>query len=91
MSEIIFQQTMMPPATPAGAYCLPDAHGRCVTCSDEALPATVLRLLEDGWTAVATVEGRETEIDISLVDEVAVGQRVLVHGGVALATVERQQ
>ncbi|MBK8901660.1 MAG: HypC/HybG/HupF family hydrogenase formation chaperone [Anaerolineaceae bacterium] len=71
----------------AATYCEPDAHGRCQTCSDDAYPAQIDRLLEDGVTAVAHLDGLETEIDISLVDGVAVGQTVLVHGGVALETV----
>lgn len=71
------------------ASCVPDAHDRCLTCSDDALPVSVLRLLEDGWTAVAEVDGREMEIDISLIEDVDVGQILLVHGGIALESLKR--
>ncbi len=71
-----------------GVPCEPAAHGRCITCGDEALPARVLSLDEAGWTALVEVDGQRTEVDISLVDEVAVGQLLLVHGGVALGRVD---
>ena len=73
-----------------GASCtLDDAH--CITCSDEALPAKVLELDESLALAQVEVNGQVTEIDISLVDEVEVGQTLLVHGGVALERVEGGQ
>jgi len=88
MSQIIQPQPVLEPITPLGATCEPDAHGRCLTCSDEALPATVLQIDEQGWTAVVQVENQTTEIDISLVDDVTVGMVLLVHGGVALGRLE---
>ena len=88
MSQIIHQQPALEPLTPLGIYCEPDAHGRCITCSDEAYPATVLEIDELGWTAVVQVEDQTTEIDISLVDEVTVGMVLLSHGGVALGRLE---
>ena len=56
----------------------------CITCSDQALPARVLSI--DEVLALATVAvGNATEqVDISLVDDVALGDMLLVHGGVAL-------
>ena len=87
MSEIIHEQSLFAPMSPLATFCEPDAHGRCLTCSDEALPARV-RQVNDAWTAVADVNGQPTEIDVSLVDDVAVGQVVLVHGGVALGRLE---
>jgi hydrogenase assembly chaperone HypC/HupF len=71
-------------ADPAGAFCRVDEHGHCSTCSDEALPARVVRILDDEWMAFAEVDGQETQIDISLVDDVQPGTWLLVHGGVAL-------
>lgn len=92
MSEVIHKQPIFEPITPAGAYCQPDsdlvAHGHCTTCSDEALPARVLQVDEATLTAVVLINGQSTEIDISLVDEVAAGQTLLVHGGVALEKLE---
>lgn len=70
--------------------CVPDAHGRCTTCSDEALPATVLTVNAAEWTAIALINDEPAEIDISLVDNVAKGQLLLVHGGVALGKVDSE-
>lgn len=85
MSDIIrLQPGTSPPVTTLEVVCEPDAHGRCIVCSDDAQPAIIKQLFRDGWTAVAEMAGRETEIDISLIDAVAVGQTVMVHGGVAL-------
>jgi hydrogenase expression/formation protein HypC len=55
-----------------------DAH--CVTCSDEAVPLTVLAVRDDG-TAVCD-DGIEVMTD--LVGLVHAGDTVLVHAGVAL-------
>jgi hydrogenase maturation factor len=66
-----------------GEACRYDA-GRCITCGDEALEAEVVRVDEDG-TALVAVGGRTIEIDVSLIDELSRGDRVLIHGGVALA------
>ncbi|MFI7539370.1 HypC/HybG/HupF family hydrogenase formation chaperone [Streptosporangium sp. NPDC049376] len=59
----------------------------CLTCSDEAVPARVVRLLDAGL-AVAEAgrgAGRETvEISVALVDA-QVGDVVLVHAREAIA------
>lgn len=70
------------------AYCQPDAHGRCTTCADEALPATVVEFHPDPWIALVDINGRRAEVDITLVDKIKIGQLLLVHGGVALGAVE---
>ncbi len=69
--------------------CMLDTH--CITCSDEALPVRVLAV--DETTALAEVEiaGAIIEVDISLMQGVTVGQWLLVHGGVALESVDAQQ
>jgi hydrogenase maturation factor len=71
--------------------CELDAEGHCITCSDEALPARVLRVDCENGLALVTLEGSEAaeEIDITLVDDIAPGDVVLVHGGVAIAQIER--
>jgi hypothetical protein len=55
----------------------------CVTCSDEALPVTVVELGGDGLARVDTGRGIE-EVSIALVDA-AVGDVVLVHAKEAIA------
>ena len=57
----------------------------CLTCSDQALPVTVLELLDDGLARVDTGEGQE-EVSVALV-EARVGDVVLVHAGEAIARV----
>ena len=69
---------------PAGTFCRVDEHGHCSTCSDEALPAHVLRVSKEEGIAVAEIDGQQTQIEISLVDDVQPGSWLLVHGGVAL-------
>ncbi len=65
-----------------------DCHGpTCITCSDVAVPVTVLRLLGDDLAVVDTGAGPEEEVSIALVD-VGVGDVVLVHAGEAIARVD---
>ncbi|HEV7931629.1 MAG TPA: HypC/HybG/HupF family hydrogenase formation chaperone [Actinomadura sp.] len=58
----------------------------CVTCADEALPMTVVRLLGRDQ-AVAESDGGQERISVTLVDA-AVGDTVLVHAQEALAVVD---
>jgi hydrogenase maturation factor len=71
---------------PSQWVCLPDEAGHCVTCSDEALPARVLKIDFEQYLALVALEGstEEVEVDISLVEPVECGEMLLVHGGVAL-------
>jgi hypothetical protein len=56
----------------------------CATCSDEAIPARVMRIDERSGLAMVELQGTPTEVDISLVDDVEPGDTLLIHGGVAL-------
>lgn len=76
--------------TPNGLNCEPAAKGHCITCSDEALRARVLRVDRENSMALVAVEDATEEIDISLVESVAPGDLVLMHGGVALASLEEE-
>ncbi|GAA4604759.1 hypothetical protein GCM10023195_16290 [Actinoallomurus liliacearum] len=60
----------------------------CVTCSDEAVPVTVVRLLEDGLAVADVGGGAHEEVSVALVDA-AVGDTILVHAKEALAVVTR--
>lgn len=63
-------------------------HGpTCITCSDAAVPVTVLRLLGDDLAVVDTGAAPEEEVSIALVDA-GVGDVVLVHAGEAIARVD---
>lgn len=68
--------------------CDLDTEGHCITCSDEALPARVLRIDQDTGVAFVTIEDVTEEIDITLIDDVIEGDVILVHGGVAIAIAE---
>lgn len=62
-----------------------DPHtGHCITCSDEALGGWVVNLHNNGLAGVEI--GEEVyEVSVELLESVAVGDRVLVHAGVAIA------
>jgi hydrogenase assembly chaperone HypC/HupF len=68
--------------------CALDAEDHCITCSDEALQVRVLNVDEEHGQAQVTLNGIEEEIDISLVESIAPGDILLVHGGVAIARVD---
>ena len=89
MSEMIHLQPNFPPITLRGATCIPDVHGHCVTCNDDADQVTVLEVRDES-TALVSLNGVTSEIDISLIDDVQAGQILLVHGGVALERVEAE-
>ncbi|MER5644657.1 HypC/HybG/HupF family hydrogenase formation chaperone [Streptosporangium sp. NPDC002524] len=59
--------------------------GVCVTCSDQALPMSVVRLLE-GELAIVDAGGVLEEVSVALVDP-AVGDTVLVHAREAIAVI----
>ncbi len=72
----------------ADFVCSPDAAGHCITCSDDAQAVEVLRVDQAAGTALVRLEGGQeaaSEVDISLLEEVAPGDTLLVHGGVALS------
>jgi hydrogenase expression/formation protein HypC len=57
----------------------------CVTCADEAIPMRIQRIdLERGLALCADADGTCRTVEIALVAPVGIGDRVLVHAGVAL-------
>ena len=65
----------------------PECHDEvCVTCSDTAVPVTIVRLLDDGLAVVDTGQGQE-EVSVALV-RAGVGDTVLVHAKEAIAVVQ---
>jgi hydrogenase expression/formation protein HypC len=59
----------------------------CITCSDAAVPVTVLRLLEDELALVETGAGQEV-VSVALVSA-APGDQILVHAREAIAVIRR--
>jgi hydrogenase expression/formation protein HypC len=65
----------------------PECHDEvCVTCSDQAVAVTVLRLLDDDLAIVDTGAGQEEEVSVALV-AAGVGDTILVHAREAIAVV----
>ena len=65
----------------------PECHDEvCITCSDQAVAVTVLRLLDDDLAVVDTGAGEE-EVSVALVTA-GVGDTILVHAREAIAVVE---
>ena len=66
---------------------VPACHDEvCITCSDEAVPVVLVRLLADGLALANTGVGLE-EVSVALVDA-EVGDTVLVHAKEAIAVIE---
>lgn len=59
----------------------------CVTCSDAAVPGTIVALLDDSLAIIGTPAGEE-EISVALV-EATIGDKVLVHAGEAIAVMPK--
>jgi hydrogenase maturation factor len=61
----------------------------CITCGDDGVPMTVLRvdLARDLALCAGDDGGRET-VEVALVDPVQPGDRLLVHAGTALTHLE---
>ncbi len=63
----------------------------CVTCSDEGVPMRVVALHDDPELAVCVDEnGERTDVMTALVEDVRVGDRLLVHAGTALLRLEAE-
>lgn len=64
--------------------CAPEEH--CITCGDVGIPMRVVSLDEaQGLAQCADADGATELVDPALVGDVAAGDAVLVHAGVALA------
>jgi hydrogenase maturation factor len=57
-------------------------HLHCITCSDSAISATVVRV--DGDTATVEHQGEREQVGVELVAPVLVGDVLLCHAGIAL-------
>lgn len=68
-----------------------DVATGCITCGDVAVPLTVLRLDEGRGLALCVDEGGSSEtVEIDLVAPVALGDRLLVHAGTAIARLSEE-
>ena len=70
---------------PCGTDLEADCSGpTCITCSDAAVPVTVLTLLPDDMAVVDPGVGPPETVSVALVDA-APGDVLLVHAGEAIA------
>jgi hydrogenase maturation factor len=71
---------------PAPRPTIPECYGDvCITCSDEAIPVTIVELLDDDLANVDTGQSIEV-VSIALVDA-KVGDTILVHAKEAIAVI----
>lgn len=68
--------------------CEPGPDGSCSICGDEALPGRVVQLLDDDNMVIVKINGQLVEVAIDLVDEVQLGDVLLIHMGFAIAILE---
>jgi hydrogenase maturation factor len=72
--------------TDTGARC---GAEHCITCSDEGLAMRVLRVDDErGLALCAADDGERATVEIALLEDVAVGDLVLVHANVALVALD---
>ncbi len=70
--------------------CQCDADHHCLTCSDDLVSVRVVRVDQEIGLALVEVSEQVEEIDITLVEDVVVGDVLLAHGGVAVARLEAE-
>lgn len=63
-----------------------DAAAPCITCGDVAVVALVVA--RSGANAVVEHDGMREEVAVELVGDIAVGEQLLCHAGVALARID---
>jgi len=73
------------PAVPDTFACTVDHTGHCITCSDEAVPMTVVELDEAHELAVCEADdGTRHTVQTALVAPVRPADCLLVHAGTAI-------
>jgi hydrogenase expression/formation protein HypC len=61
----------------------------CITCGDDGVPMTVVRVDRDRGLALCALEdGSRQTVETALVEPVSTGDTLLVHAGTALVRLE---
>jgi hydrogenase maturation factor len=61
----------------------------CITCGDDGVPMTVVRVdLDRGLALCADEDGARASVETALVEPVGPGDTLLVHAGTALTRLE---
>ena len=64
----------------------------CITCGDDGEPMVVTEIDTALGLAVCQAEdGSESSVEIALIDDVATGDRLLVHAGTAIVRLEPEE
>ena len=64
----------------------------CITCGDDGVPMTVQEVdAREGLAVCVDAEGARSAVEIELVAPVAVGDRLLVHAGVAIVSLAPEE
>jgi hydrogenase maturation factor len=67
------------------SLCRAEEQGHCITCGDDGVPMTVMRVDDVRGLALCQDEaGARSSIETALVAPVAPGDSLLVHAGTAL-------
>jgi hydrogenase maturation factor len=70
---------------PEAFACITDHAGHCITCSDEAVPMSVVRVDPARELALCeTEDGSQQTVEIALVAPVRPADCLLVHAGTAI-------
>jgi hydrogenase maturation factor len=69
-------------SAPVDVSTCTDEH--CITCGDQGIPMRVVALEGDGLARCHIANEPDSTVDVQLVGDVAPGDLVLVHAGVAL-------
>lgn len=77
----------MRPTYHAPDDCVPNPDGSCSICGDEAIPGVVESIDAASATAEVRANTLTTTVAIDLLEEVSVGDTVLVHLGFAIGRI----
>lgn len=77
----------MRPTSHAPDICVPNPDGSCSICGDEALPGVVESIDATSATAEVRANSLTTTVALDLLEEVSVGDTVLVHLGFAIGRI----
>ena len=78
-------------ASDSGSGLAGEACGaqHCITCGDDGVPMTVVRVDESrGLALCEPADGTRATVEIALIEAVVPGDTVLVHAGTALTRLE---
>ncbi|HEX8975508.1 MAG TPA: HypC/HybG/HupF family hydrogenase formation chaperone [Solirubrobacteraceae bacterium] len=76
-------------ASTASRFAAVCGSEHCITCGDDGVPMVVVALDLARGLALCDNGSERSTVEIALVEPVGLGDRLLVHAGTAIATLER--